>query len=183
MKRHVFVIVLLLLCVTGARGQSTFVNMQEREPGAFTIEGYFFVKSSTAIAWDVLTDYDHINQFVSSMKQSRVIHRNEKELMVEQRAKGNFLFVSRTAEVLLDIHENPPKNIHFEDVSHKHFSYYKGYWKLQPTTAGVLVFYRLEEKSKFSVPRFVKKKVINESVRELLEQVKAEISKRTEKKH
>src|SRR5262249_40922386 len=57
------------------------------------VEGRFEVKASPALAWSVLTNYDSIESFVSSMRESRVTKRGDGYVLVEQVAVGHLLFM------------------------------------------------------------------------------------------
>jgi len=179
-SRFLFAATLLMLAFTGGvKGEEAFVSMKESGHGTYGVEGHFFVEASTSIAWAVLTDYDHIADFVSSMEQSRIKSRTGAVLLVEQKAKGEFFLFSRSVYVLLEIQEKPQESIQFEDTSHKDFDRYTGSWKLEATKEGVLVVYNLNVKSNFAVPGFVKRRVVKRSALELLEQVRSEIVKRS----
>jgi hypothetical protein len=180
MKR-LFATSLLVLALVGlARGQDAFVTMHEKG-GAYTVQGHFFVAAPNYIAWNVLTDYDHISNFVSSMEKSCVQQRTEHKLLVEQKASGKFFLFSRSADVLLDIHEEAPSALRFRDISHKDFYHYVGFWKIEEVREGILVLYQLEMKSRVKVPQFIRRRVVRKGVAQLLEQVRSEMIKRNKK--
>ena len=138
----------------------------------------FTAAVSSAVAWNVLTDYDHLQAFVTSMRSSRVRSRGDGFLMVEQESVGKALLFKRTFRVLLKVREEPRQSIAFEDVSGVSFARYEGSWTLKETPAGVEVTYRLTAKGGFIAPGFVMRGASRKMVEELLDQVRAEMSLR-----
>jgi carbon monoxide dehydrogenase subunit G len=63
------------------------------------------------IAWDVLSDYDHLAQFVPDMSVSRVLSRAGNTVIVEQKGEFGILFFRQPVELKLEIVETPRKTI------------------------------------------------------------------------
>ncbi len=81
-------------------------------------EGEFIKVSATAqmqvdrrIAWDVLSDYDHLAEFIPDMLSSRIVLRNADGVLVEQKGEIGFLFFRQPLEVTLAVFEQPPRRI------------------------------------------------------------------------
>jgi hypothetical protein len=140
------------------------------------LEGRFMTAAPRATAWSVLTDYDHIPAFVASMRSSRVKARGDGYLLVEQESVARMLWFRRKLDVVLKVREDPPRSIAFEDVSKASFERYEGSWTLQDTPAGREVIYRLTVKG--GLIGLVARNRSQGMVRELLEQVRAEIVRR-----
>jgi Polyketide cyclase / dehydrase and lipid transport len=140
------------------------------------LEGRFMTAASSATAWSVLTDYDHIPSFVSSMRSSRVKGRGDGYLLVEQESVARMLWFQRRLDVLLKVREEPPHRITFDDLSKVSFERYEGSWTLQDTAAGREVIYRLTVKG--GLIGLVARSRSQGMVKELLEQVRAEIGRR-----
>src|ERR1700687_93399 len=140
------------------------------------LEGRFTTAAPRATAWSVLTDYDHISAFVASMRSSRVKAHGDGFLLVEQETAARILLFHRTMRVLLNVREQPRQSIAFADVSKASFERYEGSWTLQDTPGGTQVIYQLTAKSGFV--GFVARGPSQRMVRELLEQVRAEIDRR-----
>jgi hypothetical protein len=114
------------------------------------------------------------------MQMSRVKSRDGNNILMEQKAKGRFLFFSKAAYVLLNVRETPYEKIQFTDVAKKDFDFYDGSWTLLPTEHSLTISYLLTMKSKTDAPRAIKKHVMKNSVTELLEQVKKEMLRRAD---
>ena len=69
----------------------------------YVIVGKFISQADPQTAWSVLTDYDHLSKFVSSIR-SHVRDEEGNILLVHQVASGGFLFFTASVEVLLKVH-------------------------------------------------------------------------------
>src|SRR5215471_18033990 len=87
-----------------------------KSDAGLAVEGRCIVRAPAAVAWQVLTDYDGIGRFVTSMRESRVTERAENHLLVEQVAVSRLFLFSRRFRATLWVEEVPPDTIRFEDV-------------------------------------------------------------------
>jgi len=142
--------------------------------GTYLIEGSFAVDEPAAIVWAVLTDYDRVPSFVSSMRASTARRESSGRLLVTQEAVGRAGPFSRTMHVVLDVVEQAPVRIAFRDVCGGSFHSYAGSWTIEPEGAGVRVRYTLEARPRSSPPLFAKS-IMSSNARDLLEQVRLEI--------
>ena len=142
------------------------------------LEGRFAIGASPAVAWSVLTDYDGIERFVHSMRESRVTYRDADSVYVDQLAVGRMFLFSRRLHTELHIHEEPPRRVLFEDALGRDFRSYRGEWEIESTTAGAIVTYELEADPSFPIPEFVARGLIRSAARELLAEVRTEIERR-----
>lgn len=61
--------------------------------------------------WSVISDYDHLAEFIPDLRSSRVVQRDGDRLIVEQTGKFAFLFFQQPVEVKLAVVESPPRRI------------------------------------------------------------------------
>jgi ribosome-associated toxin RatA of RatAB toxin-antitoxin module len=121
--------------------------------GVDEINAHFFVDADPKTAWDVLSDYEHIPQFVSSMKKSHIEERKDGDIYLCQEAEAGFLFITKRVHVLLRVHEVPGQSIYFQDVSRKDFYFYQGSWNIDPgPQGGVTITYHLQAQKNFDAP-------------------------------
>ena len=145
--------------------------------GTYRIEGSFAVDTPAPIVWAVLTDYDRVPSFVSSMRSSAAQREPSGRLLVTQEAVGRAGPFSRTMHVVLDVTEQAPQRIAFRDVCGGSFHSYAGSWTIEPEGAGVRVTYVLDARPRSSPPLFAKS-IMTSNARGLLEQVRLEILRR-----
>jgi len=149
-----------------------------RSEAGLAVEGHCIVRAPAAVAWQVLTDYDGIGRFVSSMRESRVTSRADHHLLVEQVAVSRLFLFTRSFRVTLFVEEAPPDTIRFEDVLGKDFDGYRGEWTLVPAGDQVELVYRLAVRPHTSVPDRFARGLFRRTARDLLAQVRAEIERR-----
>lgn len=126
----------------------------------------------------MLTDYDGIERFVSSMKESRVTRRDDDGILVDQMAVGRVFLFTRRIRTTLRVHEEPPGRIRFEDVLGRDFKSYRGEWRIEERRGAVELVYRLRARPSFSMPDFVMRGLFRATARDLLTEVRTEIERR-----
>lgn len=145
--------------------------------GAYRVEGSFGVEAPAIVAWAVLTDYDNLASFVSSMRSSSATREDTGRRLVIQEAVGRAGPFSRTLRVVLEVVENPPAHIAFQDVGGESFRSYVGSWTIDSDEGGSHVTYILEARPRSSPPFFARS-IVASNARGLLEEVKGEMLRR-----
>jgi carbon monoxide dehydrogenase subunit G len=64
-----------------------------RDGEAYVVDVAFSVDATPQEAWSVLTDYDHMSEFVSNLTMSRIIHRASDSLEVAQTSRLKIGFI------------------------------------------------------------------------------------------
>ncbi|MCH8078804.1 MAG: hypothetical protein IIA06_03370 [Proteobacteria bacterium] len=144
------------------------------------MEGRFFVASSYQVIWEVLTDYEAIHEFVSSLQQSHVKEQHQGYLLIEQESKGKFFIFSRKINIVLEVIEEPPRKIRMKEVSQKDFDLYEGSWEIEDAESGMNVIYTLKSKPNFWVPGFIVKSSMRNNIKTSLKEIMSEIIRRTQ---
>jgi len=173
--------------VAEERGGAISVTTMVTEPqvsvtgignGPYRIEGSFGVNAPQHVAWAVLTDYDNLSSFVSSMRSSSAARPESGRLLVTQEAVGRAGPFSRILHVVLDVTEQPPDRIEFYDVCGASFQSYVGAWAIDSDGVGARVTYVLDARPRSSPPFFARS-ILSSNARALLEQVRLEMLRRT----
>jgi ribosome-associated toxin RatA of RatAB toxin-antitoxin module len=128
----------------------------------------------------VLTDYENIEDFVSSVVSSRVAERNKGGALIEQVSIGKVLFFSKRVSLRLRLQETPLNEVTFKEMSRKDFEFYEGRWSLQEMPAGCRVIYNLKARPKFLVPLWLARNAFRSSGQDLLTEIKDEILRRAD---
>lgn len=163
----------------GAAWAQTEVRLKRLPRAAYEVAGGFTVDASSTAVWSVLTDYEGIPSFVSSIRTSRIREtREDGSLLVEQKAVGGMFFLSRTAAILLEVRREPG-SLRFEDIGRESFWRYEGGWDAEEAPDGVRVSYHLIAQPDFVAPSLLMSRAMKRGARELLEQVRAEIVRRS----
>jgi hypothetical protein len=62
----------------------------DRDGDAYVVNAVFFAPVGQSVAWDVLTDFDHMNGWVPNVAESKATKREENSVIVEQRGVAKF---------------------------------------------------------------------------------------------
>lgn len=163
---------------SGVRAEETEVRLIHRPDKTFEVSGAFNVQASSTVVWNVLTDYDRIPTFVTSMRSSHIRDaQTNGAVIVEQKAIGDMFFLTRTVRVVLEIHRNSERLL-FKDIGQKDFLIYDGEWEVRTSQEGMRVSYRLRAQPRFLAPSFLLSGAMKRGARNLLNQVRAEIIRR-----
>jgi len=176
-RARLFVFAALLWVHGTAAAHEPSVDVDQASTGC-RVNGRFEAPVPASVAWEVLTDYDHIPRFVRSMKLSHVEKRDSSGVLVRQDAVSGFLFFHRHVQVLLDVKEDRGARIGFRDISGKDFTTYFGEWRLEADSTGTRVRYQLEAEPRMALPRSMCRGMLKGVARDLLEQVRAEMIRR-----
>jgi ribosome-associated toxin RatA of RatAB toxin-antitoxin module len=81
--------------------------------------------------WQILTDYDHLADFIPSLAKSRRINHPEGGIRIEQIGTQALLKFKFCARVVLDMVEQFPHQLDFQMIEGD-FKSFVGSWKLEP---------------------------------------------------
>jgi uncharacterized protein YndB with AHSA1/START domain len=87
------------------------VNIQ-REGETIVVDVDLVVDATPQQVWDVMTDYDHMARFVSSVAMSRIVGRTDGKLEVAQSSRFGFGPFALTLENVREIEFVPWREIH-----------------------------------------------------------------------
>jgi hypothetical protein len=170
-------LVVLSILSAPALGANTpiSVDVERAVDKAYTVDAAFDVNVPASIAWEVLTDYEGIGRFVSSIRQSTIKRREPGRVLLEQHGVGRAWIISLPMHVVLDVREDGQRVLAFRDVCGKSFSVYEGSWELSEVNGRTRVTYRLKADPTGRQPAMLAKSAIKGSVKTLLDEVRKEI--------
>ncbi|MEI7614066.1 MAG: SRPBCC family protein [Betaproteobacteria bacterium] len=131
-----------------------------REDKLILVEARADLAVSPGLAWTVLTDYEAYPRFISSMHESKIVARNSKGLIVEQKGRFGFLFFSHEIETQLLVTEFPPNAIESRSLKGNIQDLF-GHYELQKTAKGVRLSYSGRMIPDFSVPPIIGTSIVN----------------------
>lgn len=85
--------------------------------GSFTVDVTMFTPVPPALAWTVLTDFDHMSSFVPNLSSSHVLERSDALLKVAQKGVARYGFFSANFESVREIKLSPQREIRAHNVS------------------------------------------------------------------
>ena len=108
--------------------------------GTITVRAFIDIPVDTRVAWAVLTDYDHLAEFVPDMRESRLVSKPGQPHRVLQRGEKSWLILDAPFEVLMQMDETPPSRIAFHQLSGTLRDMH-GEWRLLPLKGGLRLTY------------------------------------------
>jgi len=110
--------------------------------------------------WNVISDYDHLAEFIPNIRNSRVVQRDGDRLLVSQTGEFSFLFFRQPVEVMLAVAESAPRQIVARAVG-GNLREMEGRYELENLPTGaVRLSYSARLIPEFSVPPFIGKMVV-----------------------
>jgi ribosome-associated toxin RatA of RatAB toxin-antitoxin module len=147
-------------------------------PEGLHVEAGFHVAAPRTVVWAVLTDYENIPRFVSSMRQSRIVARDSAHLVLQQEAVGRLMFFRRRLHTTLWVEEVPMSILRFEDVLHEDFDVYRGEWRITESDSETHVSYQVTARPITPIPQFAVRPMFQRAVQQLLTEIEKEIEHR-----
>ncbi|MCC6714271.1 MAG: SRPBCC family protein [Gammaproteobacteria bacterium] len=128
------------------------------------------------LAWQVLTDFDHLSDFVPDLRSSRVISAPGEPLRVDQQGRWHALFFRHRIEVVFAIELDPPRALTFRAVDGN----LRPMWGHLRLTArpDCRIEYRTRSTPDFWIPPLIGPALIRGQVRDQLDGVLGEIRRR-----
>ena len=123
----------------------------ERKGEYITVNASARMQVDARIAWEVLSDYDHLAQFIPDMKSSRVVSRSGDRVLVEQKGDFGFFFYRQPVDVTLEVLEQPQRRIDARRIAGNIRDLQTRY-ELEASDAGVKLDYTGRFIPEFSVP-------------------------------
>lgn len=172
---------LILACAlcahVAALAQQLNIETSGRD-GAITVTASADMQVDTRTAWGVISDYDHLAEFVPDMHSSRVVQRDGDKLVVEQTGEFGFLFFQQPVEVRLAVVESPRERIVARAVG-GNLREMEGRYTLQDLPSGeVRLSYSGRLVPDFAVPPVIGKMVVRRELGRQFAAVVKEIMRR-----
>lgn len=150
--------------------------------GFFEIEASGFARAGLSRAWDVMSDYDRLAEFVPDLVSSRVLSRTGPVAIVEQVSRVGVMLMSYVVRMQIRIEERPMSALDVSLVSGD-MRRYAVRWELESARQGGIdgTLLRLsgELEPRFFIPAMVGQPMVQANVRQLMEAVVAEIERRS----
>ena len=125
-----------------------------RHGDTFDVEAASEFEAEVTLAWEVLTDYDRLSDFIPGMHSSRTVSRSNHRVIVDQNGDAKLLFFSFPMHVRLEIEEFPYERI----ISHAiegNFKEMSGEYILEARGRRLLLRYSGSLTPDFSIPPLI----------------------------
>lgn len=135
------------------------------------------LKASPRIAWEVLTDYDRLAEFIPDIHSSRVLRREADGVVVEQIGEFGFLFFRQRIEVTMAVSEEPPRRVVARAIA-GNMKNMEGLYELHPTQPGIRLDYYGRFVPDFFLPPLIGMPMVRRSLERRFRAMVEEIERR-----
>lgn len=148
-----------------------------RQGDAFEVSADALLDADVGVAWDVLTDYDRLSEFIPGMHSSKLVSREANRAIVDQRGETSLLFFHFPIEVRLAIEEHRPDRIESQAVS-GNFRELKGVYLLETEGERLRLTYRGTFTPDFDIPPLIGTMVVRHTLEQRFGAMVTEILRR-----
>lgn len=162
--------------VTGPSVQSDQVVVTRTDEG-FTVDVNIVVPVPISVAWAVITDFQHMTEFVPNLTESQVLERNRKGIRVRQKGYkriGPFTF---DFEYLREIQMTPESELRAHGVGGS-FKRIETFTRLKAVGQGTRLEYHVDAQPDFWVPPLIGPHILRDQTAEQFSALVAEMIKR-----
>ena len=132
-----------------------------------------------AALWDVLTDYENLDQFSPNLSSSELIHRNGDTVRLQQVGSQKLLGLRFSAQVLLELQENRPDGVLRFSMVKGDFRRFEGSWQVRELPEGSSLLYELTVQGCVGMPIALIEERLRDDLSSNLKAVEAEAIKRS----
>ncbi|MDI6758013.1 MAG: SRPBCC family protein [Endomicrobiia bacterium] len=147
--------------------------------GVYSVTARFSVAAPPEKVREVLTDYESIPAYSSSVVKSEIKSRKNSNVILEQVGSQRILPIYSVNVHLLLTVEETEDGIEFEDISGRDFRIYRGRWKIAAIQGGSEVEYFLTAQPAFYVPGFIANMIFVGKAKEICRELINEIDRRS----
>jgi carbon monoxide dehydrogenase subunit G len=167
--------VLYLGALPLAHGASITVEVT-RHDDSFDVAASADLDCERSHAWQVLTDYERLAEFIPGMASSRVVFRSGNSLVLEQNGEASLLFFSIPMKVRLAVEEFPPDRIESRAID-GNFKELLGTYLLESSGSRLRLRYSGRLTPDFNVPPLIGTLLMRNTVRKQFAAMVEEILK------
>jgi ribosome-associated toxin RatA of RatAB toxin-antitoxin module len=144
--------------------------------------GSVFIEADPSIVWQMLTDYNHLNETMPKVVSSRLLEDNSQHKIIAQSGKSGIFIFEKTVNFSLKVTEVYPERLYFSQIGGD-FKVYEGEWRLEAVdgrnSPGTLLTYKAEIKPDFFAPQFVVSFVQSQDLPTILKAIRSYCEVRT----
>lgn len=149
----------------------------EQRGEAFAVYARLSVEVTRATAWEVITDYNRLPDFVPDMYESRIVSRAGEPTLVRQTGAWSLFGLRVPVRIVARVEEQPMRSVRFHSIS-GNVRVENGEWRIVDEGGGVAIIYLAECTPDFWVPPILGVVLLRRDVRGKLEQVAREMLRR-----
>ena len=130
------------------------------------------------LLWDVLTDYERLDQFIPNLASSRLVHRKGDTVQLKQVGSQKLLGLRFSAQVLLELQEFRPDGVLRFSMLKGDFRRFEGSWQIRDLPDGSSLLYELTVQGCLGMPIRLIEERLRDDLSSNLKAVEAEARQR-----
>jgi ribosome-associated toxin RatA of RatAB toxin-antitoxin module len=154
----------------------TVEQVQGVEGKAYQIASSGTVAAAPATVWRILTDYNHMADYVPDLKSAKVISRIGDKVIIDQLGAARFFFLSRDIHLIVQVVEQAPSKLEVSLVDGD-MKVYRCSWELRQAGGGTKVLYNATIEPKFYVPGMVGASMVRKDIGRMMAAVLARLDR------
>ena len=180
MRRSILILLLVLSAATALAeerthtvevdGHTITVKIIEKIDDISMIRAECVIPRPHKEVWRVLTDYDHLEDIIPLVQDSRVLGEEDGVTILYQEGRAGLWFFKRGFKVKFRVREVPMAYIGF-DAFEGDFSHFKGTWQLDEREEGTWVAHKVEIRPTFYAPKWAMRQVARDLMADTLDGV------------
>lgn len=139
--------------------QTIPVTLREAPGRPSGVEVICVIPQAPSRVWDVLSDYDHLEEIVPFVTESRLIRQDGDDKILHQEGRGGLGIFHRRFSVTFRVHETPLREITFEAFEGD-FKHFEGFWRIEDHAGGTQVHHQVDIEPAFYMPQWVMRIVV-----------------------
>lgn len=171
-------ITLLAPCLESAPAAASESTVTVESRGnTYAVRAEAVVDADAAGAWQVLTDYNRLAEFVPDMRVSRIISAPGEPLLLEQSGEAGFLIFRFSIDVVLEVEETPQTRLGFR-ARRGNMRHMQGEWRIESSAQGIRLLYTADMEPAFWVPPVIGPAILRRDIASHFDAVAGEIRRR-----
>lgn len=176
-------LLLLALASGGQEGASIpkpRIDLESHPGGVYSLVASIVIAAPPQAVYDVVTDYDHLAEFMPHFDASRIVSREGDSVIVRQRGGSSFL-ITKHVDLTLSYHPFAPDSAIFHMLQGS-VDRYAGAWRFEGLAGeGAVDSTRLVyevEMGNFQIPGLILRHVIRRDIGEMMPAIAREVARR-----
>jgi len=151
-------------------GHTVTVTIIEKIGDISMIRAECVIPRPHKVVWEVLTDYDHLEDIIPLVADSRVLGEDDGVTILYQEGRAGLWFFKRGFTVKFRVREVPMAYIGF-DAYEGDFRHFKGTWQVDERDEGTWVAHKVEIQPAFYAPKWAIRQVARDLMADTLDGV------------
>jgi hypothetical protein len=144
------------------------------------IRASIYIYEETQKIWQLLTDYDHLADYIPDLLSSRLIKQEDDTVIIEQKNKARILFFHKTLFQKISVKHEYPERLIFKGIKGD-MDIYEGKWILKKiNNKSTLLTYDLKVKPNFYVPQWLFRYKLKKTISKSLNAIRNHITNKNE---